>query len=154
MSSPAPTIHRSAVAEAERTRPRRVVVGSSRPLTSMARTTQYAAAVMSRTSIASGLSKRNMSAATGVIVTINPASRPAACPDQRRTAPYVRPTVPTPMRACGSSSENDEKPKIRADSPMTHKEAGGLSTVIALLESSEPNSHAFQSFDADFAAAA
>jgi hypothetical protein len=34
--------------------------------------------------------------------------------------------------------------KIRADRPITQNAAGGLSTVIELPESSEPNSHAFQ----------
>jgi hypothetical protein len=36
------------------------------------------------------------------------------------------------------------KPKIRPDRAMTHSDAGGLSTVIELPESSEPNSRAFQ----------
>ncbi len=41
---------------------------------------------------------------------------------------------------------NALKPKILPDNAITHSEAGGLSTVIALPESSEPNSHAFQSW--------
>jgi hypothetical protein len=35
------------------------------------------------------------------------------------------------------------KPKIRALRVITQSAAGGLSTVSALPESSEPNSHAF-----------
>ncbi len=36
------------------------------------------------------------------------------------------------------------KPKIRPDSPITHNEAGGLSTVMKFDESNEPKNHAFQ----------
>jgi len=37
-------------------------------------------------------------------------------------------------------------PKMRAERPITHSAAGGLSTVIALPASSEPKNHAFQLF--------
>ena len=36
------------------------------------------------------------------------------------------------------------KPKIRPDSAITHIDAGGLSTVMKLEESSEPKKNAFQ----------
>ena len=52
--------------------------------------------------------------------------------------------MPTPISACGASMANEEKPKIRVDSTITHSDAGGLSTVIELPESNDPNSHAFQ----------
>jgi hypothetical protein len=48
------------------------------------------------------------------------------------------------MSACGTSRLHELNPKIRALSVMTQSAAGGLSTVIALPESSEPNSHAVQ----------
>ena len=37
-------------------------------------------------------------------------------------------------------------PKMRADSSITHSEAGGLSTVMKLAESLEPKKNAFQLF--------
>ncbi len=52
--------------------------------------------------------------------------------------------MPTPIRACGSNNENDEKPRIRPDRAITHSDAGGLSTVMAFPESSEPNSQALK----------
>ena len=36
------------------------------------------------------------------------------------------------------------KPKIRPDSSITHRDAGGLSTVMKLEESIEPKNIAFQ----------
>jgi hypothetical protein len=58
--------------------------------------------------------------------------------------------------ACGASTVQLEKPKIRAASPLTQRNAGGLSTVIAPPEpeSSEPNSHAVQFCDPACVAAA
>ena len=91
---------------------------------------------------ASGLSNRNISTAAGVSASTAPASSPAAGPAHRRTAPYSRPTEATPINACGTSKLHDENPKSRAEAVITHIAAGGLSTVIALPESSEPNSHA------------
>ena len=38
-----------------------------------------------------------------------------------------------------------EKPKIRPEIPIVHKENGGLSTVTTLPGSSEPKNSAFQS---------
>jgi len=52
---------------------------------SIARMTKYAAAVIRKTSSASGLSKRNISAATAVRATSAPATSPAEWPDQRFT---------------------------------------------------------------------
>ena len=37
-------------------------------------------------------------------------------------------------------------PNSRADSPMTHSEAGGLSTVMKFAASDEPKKNAFQLF--------
>lgn len=90
------------------------------------------------------MSNRNISAATGVDASAAPAISPAAGPLQRRTAPYSSPTDATPINACGNSSENEPNPSSRPDSPITHSAAGGLSTVMALPESSDPNSSAFQ----------
>jgi hypothetical protein len=47
-----------------------------------------------------------------------------------------------------------EKPRSRPDRPITHSEAGGLSTVMKLLGSNEPKNHAFQSIEPAWAAAA
>ena len=49
---------------------------------------------------------------------------------------------------------NALKPNSLPDRPITHIAAGGLSTVIALPGSSEPNSRAFQSCVPACAAAA
>ena len=37
-------------------------------------------------------------------------------------------------------------PKMRADSPMTQRDAGGLSTVMKFEESNDPKKKAFQLF--------
>ena len=113
---------------------------------SMARVMVYPASVMTRTSSASGLSKRNISAATGVSASTAPAISAAAAPNQRRTAAYSTPTAATPSSACGTSRLHELKPKIRPDSSITHSDAGVLSTVMKLLESREPNRNAFQLF--------
>jgi hypothetical protein len=55
------------------------------PARSSARVRQYAAATSSNTSSASGLLKRNISAATGVAASSAPAARPAPAPNQRLT---------------------------------------------------------------------
>ena len=47
-----------------------------------------------------------------------------------------------------------ENPKIRADSAITHSDAGGLSTVMKFDESSEPKKNAFQLFVPAWTAAA
>ncbi len=118
------------------------------------RTTQYAAAIISSTSSASGRLNRNTSVATGVSASATPASRPATGPEVRFTVAYSRATAATPSSACGASTVQVEKPKIRANSPLTHRNAGGLSTVSTLPESSDPNSQAFQLCVADWVAAA
>jgi hypothetical protein len=56
------------------------------PAFSMARVMQYAAPTKRSTRSASGLSKRNMSAATGVAASTAPATRPAVGLATRRTA--------------------------------------------------------------------
>ena len=109
-----------------------------------ARTTQYPAATSSSTSRASGLLNRNINAATGVSASAEPASRPAAGPLVRRTAAYSSATAATPISACGTSMLQELNPNSRPDRPITHIAAGGLSTVIVLPASSEPNSSAFQ----------
>ncbi len=50
------------------------------------------------------------------------------------------------MIACGASIDHDEKPKIRPDNSIGHSDAGGLSTVMKLAESSEPKKNAFHDF--------
>ena len=49
---------------------------------------------------------------------------------------------------------NALKPNSLPDNAITHMAAGGLSTVMALPESSDPNSQAFQSWVPACAAAA
>ncbi len=95
-------------------------------------------------SSASGLSNRNISAATGVSARAAPASRPAAGPDQRRTAAYRSPTAATPSSACGTSRLHDDRPNTRAESSITQSAAGGLSTVMKPDESEAPKKAAFQ----------
>src|SRR4051812_32553267 len=102
---------------------------------SRARVTQYAAATTSSVIIASGLLNRNISTATGVTASSPPASRPAQCPDHRRTAAYSNHTVATPSSACGTSIDHEVNPNSRPESSIGHSESGGLSTVIALAES-------------------
>ena len=121
---------------------------------STARITAYAASVMVNTRNASGLLNRNISAATGVSAMSAPAIRPAAGPNQRLTPAYVRATVPSPIRAWGTSIEAEEKPKMRAERTITHNAPGGLSTVIELPASSDPNSHALSDSVPDLTAAA
>ena len=99
---------------------------------------------MTRVSAASGLSKRNISVATGVNAATAPAMSAAAGPNQRRTVVYSTPTVATPSRACGTSRLQELSPNTRADSSMGHKNPAGLSTVMKFEESIEPNSNARQ----------
>ena len=56
--------------------------------------------------------------------------------------------------ACGSRMLKLEKPNARAESPESHSDSGGLSTVMKLPGSSEPKNHAFQLSLPAFAAAA
>ena len=111
---------------------------------SLARRVAYAAAVSRKTSKASGLLKRNISAATGVRANRAPASSPAACPELRRTDAYSTPTVATPSSACGARMLHELSPKMRTEKAISHSEAGGLSTVMALPASREPKRKAFQ----------
>ena len=67
---------------------------------------------------------------------------------------YSTPTAATPSRAWGASRLHELKPKSRPDSSITHSDAGVLSTVMKLLESSEPNRNAFQLFVPAWTAAA
>ena len=82
-----------------------------------------------------------------------PATSPAAGPNHRRTHPYRSPTVATPIRAWGTSRLQALTPNSRADSPMTHRAAGGLSTVMELAASEDPKRNAFQLWVAAWAAA-
>ncbi len=111
---------------------------------SIARTVAYPAAVRRSTSSASGSSKRNIRAATGVTATTRPARSPAPGEAHRRTAAYSTATVAMPSRACGTRRLQLLKPKIRANSSITHNDAGGLSTVMKLEASKEPKNIAFQ----------
>ena len=97
--------------------------------------------------------KRNISTATGVSANTAPAIRPAAGPYQRRTVAKSRPTVATPINACGTRRLHALTPKSRADIAITHSEAGVLSTVIELAASDEPKKNAFQLSDPACAAA-
>ena len=97
---------------------------------------------------------RNISAATGVSASTAPAMSPAAGPLVRRTVPNSTATAATPISACGSSMVNSLKPNTLPDNAIAHSAAGGLSTVMALPASKEPNSQAFQSWVPACAAAA
>src|SRR6266496_754952 len=121
---------------------------------SVARTVAYAAAVISRTSRASGLSYRNISVATGVVARIAPASNPAVGVETLRTAAYRIATAATPSSACGTRIDHEFAPNSLTDRSITHSDAGGLSTVMKFDWSSEPNRNAFQLLLPDCAAAA
>jgi hypothetical protein len=84
-----------------------------------------------------------MSAAAGVSASAAPALRPAAGPNHRRTAANSSRTEAAPSTACGASSDQELKPKTRADSSSTHSDAGVLSTVMKFAESKEPKKNAF-----------
>ena len=105
---------------------------------SSARSVAHTASAMRSVSSASGLLKRNISAATGVSASAAPASSALPWPNQRRTVAWTTATVPTPRSTCGSSMANELSPRSRTESAMTHSEAGGLSTVMALLASKLP----------------
>ena len=62
-------------------------------------------------------------------------------------------TVPTPISACGTRMLHELSPKIRIDSAIGHSAIGGLSTVIELAASDEPNRNAFQLCEPAWAAA-
>ena len=124
--------------------PRRAAASASPP-SRRRRVVAHAAATISSTSSASGLLNRNISTATGVSARTAPASSPAAGPahaahrrvEQRHRA--RRPSAPA-GRACSTTRSR----RSARTGAITHSEAGGLSTVIALAESSEPKKNAFQ----------
>src|SRR5436309_2689475 len=99
---------------------------------------------MSSTINASGLLNRNISTATGVSASSAPARMPAQWPNQRLTVACSSHTAATPSSACGTSIDQELKPKIRPDSSIGHRDSGGLSTVMKLDESNEPKKNAFQ----------
>ncbi len=73
-----------------------------------------------------------------------PAMSPAAAPNQRRTVTYSSPTAATPSSAWGTRMLHEFSPKTRAESSITHSEAGGLSTVMKFAASLDPKKNAFQ----------
>ena len=85
-----------------------------------------------------------MTTATGVSASASDANTAAGSPNQRRTRWYSTITVASPARASGSNMLQLEKPKIRPESSITHRAAGGLSTVMKEPGSSEPKKNAFQ----------
>ncbi|CAM5444673.1 hypothetical protein SRIMM317S_02719 [Streptomyces rimosus subsp. rimosus] len=120
---------------------------------SSARSTQYTAHTMSRQSSASGLLKRNISAATGVSASSAPANSPAPAPNRRRTAAYSTPTVATPISASGTRIAHALRPKSRTDRAIGHRAAGGLSTVMEFAASDDPKKNAVQLAEPAWAAA-
>lgn len=50
----------------------------------------------------------------------------------------MTPTVAIPSSARGASMLQELRPNSRTDSAISQSEAGGLSTVMAFAESSEP----------------
>jgi hypothetical protein len=51
--------------------------------------------------------------------------------------------VATPARAWGRRMLQELRPKMRTERPVSHREAGGLSTVMNEAGSSEPKNQAF-----------
>jgi hypothetical protein len=96
----------------------------------------------------------NINAATGVNANETPASSPAHGPQIRRTAPYSKATDATAINASGTNMLALLNPNSCPDKPITHCDTGGLSTVMKLCASSDPNSSASQSCDPACAAAA
>lgn len=88
--------------------------------------------------------KRNISAATGVSANTAMVRKLTVAVKRRRTAAHSTPAVATAIRTCGNRIAKELRPKSRTDSAIGHSEAGGLSTVMALAESSEPKKKAFQ----------
>ena len=99
---------------------------------------------MRRTNNASGLLKRNIRTATGVRASTAPLSRPAAAPKWRLTVAWTTPTVATPISTSGSRMAKELRPKMRTDRDITHRAAGGLSTVMEFPASEEPKRNASQ----------
>ncbi len=113
----------------------------------------HAAATIPSTNRASGLLNRNISAATGVRASADPASNAAKGLVTRLTVAYSRPTDATPINASGNRMANELTPNIRADSAMNHNAPGVLSTVMELAASDDPKKNAFQETDPAWAAA-
>ena len=111
------------------------------------------AAIISRISSASGLSKRNISAATGVSASTAPARIPDRWPKYFRVIRYSSATDATPIRTSGTRIDHGLTPKIRALRPGIHSEAGGLSTVIEFAMSDDPKNHAFHDSEPAWTAA-
>jgi len=113
---------------------------------------KYAASTWQKINSASGLLKRNISVATGVSAKTAAPSSAATCDrtvrgvrtppervvNSRRRVAYRTPTEATPSSASGTRMLHELSPNSRTDRPISHSEAGGLSTVIALPASSEP----------------
>ncbi len=99
------------------------------------------------------MSKRNMSVATGVSASAAPARNPAPVPKDRRTAANTSHTLATPRSTSGTSTDHVLSPKIRTESSGSHREAGGLSTVIDPAASDEPHRNADQLFEPAWMAA-
>ncbi len=100
--------------------------------------------VISNASSASGLLKRNISAATGVRAKTATAISPATGPKRRRTAELSTAAVARAISTCGARIAQELSPNSRTDRAIGQSAAGGLSTVMALAESSEPKKRAFQ----------
>ncbi len=62
-------------------------------------------------------------------------------------------TLGTPASASGSSTLQDESPKIRTERPISIVASGGLSTVMKFAASKLPKNHADQLWLAASAAA-
>ena len=103
-----------------------------------------AAMTKKRVMTASGSLLRKIAVTMGVKPRAPAASTAARSPVHRRTRWNVTSTATTPARAMGASMVTLEKPKIRPEISMTHREAGGLSTVMNEDGSSEPKKKAFQ----------
>ncbi|GAA3244387.1 hypothetical protein GCM10020216_072430 [Nonomuraea helvata] len=86
----------------------------------------------------------NINTATGVSAITAPASSPAQTVNNLRTDAYTSATAPTPMSAWGTSMAQELSPNSRTLSTIGHKEAGVLSTVMALAASEDPKKNAFQ----------
>ena len=112
---------------------------------SIARCTQYPAAVISSTSSASGLLNRNISAA-------DRGQREHGAGDQpgRRPEPAAHRGVQQQHRQHALERlRGEQRPRAEPEDPRrtissTHSEAGVLSTVMKLDESNEPKKNAFQ----------
>ena len=65
----------------------------------------------------------------------------------------MRKVVRTPITACGRRMAKEFSPNIHTDRAISHIDAGGLSTVIALPESEDPHRNAHQLFEPACAAA-